>query len=118
MPHLVTLNFVGERRPRADERHVSYQDIQELRQLIETGSTQEPSDGCDARISDQLVGGLALRHLAATVLVSDEAHDKFPVDGRVVVDTHRPELQEPELSAVLPDPDRKSTRLNSSHANI
>src|SRR5271157_6431679 len=99
---MVTLDFVGERRPRADEGHIALQDIQELRQLIEAGSAQKAPDGCDAWVGGEFVSGLAFRRLAETV--GNAALYIFLVDGGVVVDAHGPELQEVALSAVLPEP--------------
>ena len=37
-------------RARADEAHVAFQHVQELRQFVETGAAQEAADLCDARI--------------------------------------------------------------------
>ena len=102
MPHVVMLNLVGEGRARADERHVPHQDIQELGQLIETGSAQETADGGDARIGGEFVGDLAVRDLTATI--GYEALYIFPVDGGVVVDAHGAELQEAKLPTELTQP--------------
>src|SRR6202050_5368017 len=42
---------ISERqRPGTDQTHVTFQDIYELRQFINTGPTQDSSDGCNPRI--------------------------------------------------------------------
>ena len=72
---LVVRNSV---RPRADEAHLALQHVDELRQFIERGATQEPSDRRDARI-----GLRCLADLAA-----------------VLEDGHRPELVDENLLAL------------------
>ena len=37
-------------RPRPDDRHVSLQDVNELRQFIDVGSAQDSTDACHARV--------------------------------------------------------------------
>src|SRR3712207_8802620 len=77
---------------RSDDAHLAPKHVQQLGQLIDVGASQEPAQPRDPRI----VGGRPLRFAAG-------------------VDPHRAELVHDEGSASL---DRKSTRLNSSHANI
>src|SRR5262245_43949352 len=44
MPRLVLIDFVLERRPWPDERHVAPKHIQELWQFVQTGFAQQPTD--------------------------------------------------------------------------
>src|SRR5215204_5252660 len=41
MPHLVTRYLVGQRRSWADERHLTAQDVPELREFVDARSAQE-----------------------------------------------------------------------------
>src|SRR5580700_10921401 len=47
MPRLVLLDFVLERRPRADKRHVASQHVPELWQLVKAGLPKNPPDWRD-----------------------------------------------------------------------
>src|SRR6202035_2382055 len=44
VPHFVLLEFVGERRTRTNQRHVSAQHIPELRQLIQAALADKAAD--------------------------------------------------------------------------
>ena len=50
----VVLDLVGDRRARADERHVAAQHVPQLRQLVEARLAQEAPDARDARVVGHL----------------------------------------------------------------
>ena len=54
LPRLIALNLVGKRWPRTDERHLAAQDVEQLRQLVERGATEEAADAGDPRVATQL----------------------------------------------------------------
>src|SRR5262249_42241320 len=101
MPWLVLDDFVCKRRPWSDERHVTTQDVPQLRELVKTGL---PQDATDRRnpwvISDfeQLVGP----SFAGDAAGLDERADKFVVDLVVGVRVHGTELQHRERLHHLP----------------
>src|SRR5919108_2096286 len=53
-PSFDVLVLVEDERPRADEAHLSDEDVQKLRQLVESKAPQELADPRDARIVDDL----------------------------------------------------------------
>ena len=79
---VVLVDLVAERRPRPDRAHVPAQDVPELRELVDRGPPQDPPDARDPAVSmvDRVAGAHALR-----------------------ADDHRPQLQDVEVDAVLPD---------------
>src|SRR5690349_15718974 len=54
LPGLVLFHLFRNRGPWTHERHVSAQDIPDLRQLIEAGAAQPAADGRDPRIGGDL----------------------------------------------------------------
>src|ERR1700730_2304126 len=50
MPQIVRPEFIGYRRPGANQRHLAAQNVQELRQFVQAGPANESSDGSYARI--------------------------------------------------------------------
>ena len=99
VPDAVAFHFVGERRARADERHVTEQDVEELGQLVEAGFAEKAADGGDAGVGCDFVsggGGVGVRGA-----VGDEAADVIAVDGGIAVHAHGTELEELETAAVL-----------------
>src|SRR3712207_6982481 len=57
-------------------------------------------------------------HDGQGIVAVDEERDLHDKRGRIVRTGHRPELRHAAGAQVLLELDRKSTRLNSSHANI
>src|SRR5207237_10726404 len=92
MPPLIRADFLRNRRTRADETHVAFEDVPELRQLIERELPEETSDGGDARIVFRFEDGPG--HL---VEVTDFAATL------VRVGDHRPELAQRDDAAVQGD---------------
>ena len=66
VPALVGRHLVGQRRTRADERHLALDDVPELRQLVEAGPAKEVPDWRHPRIVDDLehpvAGSRGLQH--------------------------------------------------------
>ena len=63
---VITVDDEGHFGSRADERHVAANNVKQLRQLVEAGSTQNPSDSGDT--------GVARRSRRALVSVSVRRH--------------------------------------------
>jgi hypothetical protein len=82
--HRVARDVSHQQRPRTDEAHLAAKDVDELRQLVETGPADEPGEPGNRR---------AGRHLNAAASVRPTA------TGRVA-HLHRPELQDREGHAV------------------
>ncbi len=57
LPALVALDLVGDRRPRPDQRHLSLEHVDELRQLVEGPAAQPAADGGDPGVVLRLEGG-------------------------------------------------------------
>jgi len=55
VPNVVSLNFVANGRARTDQRHLAYEDVPELGDLIETGAAHEFADPGNARVVGNLV---------------------------------------------------------------
>src|SRR2546425_989791 len=55
VPDIVDLELVGDRGPRADQRHFPLQDIENLWELVQTGLSQERPNASDPRILGELV---------------------------------------------------------------
>src|SRR3546814_3307756 len=72
-------------RPRSDHAHLAADDVEQLRQLIDAGPTDEVSDSGDAPVSPR-------RRLTAI--------------GIAAVTPHRAELEYAELAIALPHPHR------------
>ena len=101
MPRLVLLELVGNRWPRADERHVSAQHVPELRQLVEAAVSEKASDRRDPWIVGELEDfGLTRLALAARI---DEPRDVLLMERLVHVHVHRPELENLERFHPLAD---------------
>ena len=83
MQCFVLLDEVRPLRPRADQAHVPAQDVEQLRQLVQTCASQEPAD---------------LRHARVIPAGQNRAHSFFRVLD------HRSELVQGEESAILTDP--------------
>ncbi len=61
MPRLVSLHELDLLGARSDEAHVSLEDVEKLRKLVEARATQQFSDPCDARVVPQLEHRLGQR---------------------------------------------------------
>src|SRR5438876_232036 len=101
VPRLVLLELVGNRWPRADERHVSAQHVPELRQLVEAAVPEKASDRRDPWIVGELEDfGLTRLALAARI---DEPRDVLLMELLVHVHVHRPKLENLERFHPLAD---------------
>jgi hypothetical protein len=65
LPWLVLSDFLGHRRPGADERHVVTENVDELRKLIDAESPQNFPEWRDARVIAHLEDGPALLVLSS-----------------------------------------------------
>ena len=99
MPVVEPLVVALGQRPRADQRHLAAQDVEELRQLVDRPAAQEAADGRDARVvADLEERALLLVQLLELVLLA----------LRVLV--HRAELEAGERRAAHAGPTRAVDR--------
>ena len=87
MPGLVLLDFVRQRRPRPDERHVAAQHVPELRQLVEAGLAQNVPDRRDPRIVGDLEHAVAPRRCSWPPLMNWVTYSwwiAWSASGRIV----------------------------------
>src|ERR1017187_10345310 len=95
VPRLVGCQFIWDWRTGADERHLSFENIQELRQLVEASLTQELPDSSHSRVVRELVYSLAFAGRSFTLpLAGNQLQCMLFVNARIVVCVHRSELQE------------------------
>jgi hypothetical protein len=90
LPGLVLGDFLGHRRPGADERHVATKHVDELRKLVDAESPQNFPEWRDARVIAHLEDGPALLVLVLERLLQ-----------RLGARHHRAELQDVEEATVL-----------------
>ena len=98
----VALDEVELLRPRADDRHVAAQDVDQLRQLVDARPAQHPADARHARV------GLELEHRVRELVEADELREP-----RLGVSHHRAELEHlerprPLAAAGLAEEDRQA----------
>src|ERR1700674_221872 len=104
MPNVVCLYFICDGGTRPDQRHVTFEDIDKLRQLVKAGPSQEGANAGDSGVSCQFVNALAVAvPWMALRAASDQLLDVCFVNAGVVVDVHRPELKKDKLFTILPD---------------
>src|SRR6185503_11475394 len=89
LPGRVTLDLVGERRPRPDETHVTFEHVPQLRQLVDAGLAQERAEPGNAGVASDLEDW--------TLHLIEMFELGFASLG---VREHRAELIEPERAAV------------------
>ena len=97
---LEQLRLVRHARPRADERHVALEDVDELRQLVQAEPAQPAAGRGHVRRLVELVE-------AARVGGGGGVHDRLHIvamDGDVSVGAHRPELEHRERHHPAPEP--------------
>jgi len=93
VPDFILSKFVGQRRPRSNKRHISTQDIPELRQLVQTGLADKAADGSHAWIFLNLEDRLRSSFGLSINLSGDELFDILLVDFWVTIRSHRAEFQ-------------------------
>ena len=104
VPRLVSGQLIWNWRTRTDERHLSFENVQELRQFIQAGFPQQLPDSGDSRVVRELVYSLAFAGRPFTLpLAGNQLQCMLFVNARIVVCVHRSELQECELATVLPN---------------
>ena len=92
MPGLEELEVADRQRARPDEAHLTAQDVQHLRYLVDRVAPQETADSGYARV----VGDLEERSLSLVLGLELRLHGSG-------VGAHRPELEHPELLLGQPD---------------
>ena len=100
----VLVDLVLQRGPRTDERHVATHDVPELGELVEARLAKKPAEDRHAGVVGDLEHTVTSGLLRLTARLDEPAHVLL-VDGVVVVDVHRPELQHREGLRHLADPD-------------
>jgi hypothetical protein len=93
-PPLEELDELGPLGPRADDRHLAEQHVEQLGQLVDRGPPDHAADGRAA------VGALD----AARRRVLGQQHRDVVLRPRIVGDPHRAELEQVERAAVAADP--------------
>src|SRR6516164_5522974 len=100
MPGLIRGQLIWNRRARTYQRHLATKNVEKLRQLIETRLPQELADGRNPLVARQLEDFAGDSGSRRNFLV-DQLRDELTVNGVIVVDIHRTELQEYELLPML-----------------
>src|SRR5690606_9938046 len=96
----IEVDFPLQSRPGADDRHVSAEDVDQLRELVEAQTSQPSSDGSHSGVVVQLEDTV----LCGRVFVAEQlTRAQLPVGGVVVVHDHGPELQHGERLAPQAD---------------
>ena len=85
------LGLVGDARPRADERHVAAEHVDELRQLVEARLAQPAPNGVTASVRSSLYRPFASGWASELIVALMYSRCACLVD----VDLHRPELEQP-----------------------
>src|SRR5207247_3369403 len=99
VPQRIVVDFVTYGRARTDQRHVTLEDIDELRQLIQTGFPDKPSYRGDSRVVLDLKRAIGVFHFLV-----DEIANVLLMDRWIVVDVHRTELKAREFLSELSHP--------------
>src|SRR5215469_14792469 len=97
------IDLPGEARPRTDQRHLSFQNIDELGQLIAARATQPSANWCDARIMREHKQATLRAGWRAIALQFAFVH--LPMQRVVRIGIHRTEFEELKRPTVLADPD-------------
>src|SRR5580704_5293198 len=96
MPDVIHFAFVRDRWPRANQRHLTFKDVDKLRQLVKARPSDKPSNPCDPRIIRHLVNSLASVLRFSIVFTFDDAFNERLMDFVIIVYVHRSELQKSE----------------------
>src|SRR5580704_4106122 len=101
MPNVVGLNLVRNRRTRSNQGHLALQNVPELGNFIQTGTSHDFADPRDARIVGDFVGYLCVWIASRRGgFAGDELLDVFLVDRNVRRNVHRTKLQKLERNPV------------------
>src|SRR5216683_4870094 len=94
VPNVVNFKLVRNWRARANERHVSAQDVPELGEFVQTGLSQKSSDESHSRILHELVNRFVRSFgIVQSILAGNKLLNVFLVDLGIVVCVHGTELQ-------------------------
>src|SRR5437879_10152864 len=96
MPQIVLLALISQRRPRPDQRHVAFKNVDELREFVEAGVPEEVAYFRDAWIILHLIDGFFPVSVLALVLSMDHALHELFMNAQVVVYVHGAKFQEGE----------------------
>ena len=104
VPHLVRLEFVGNRWPRSYQGHRTGEHIQELRYFVNTCLSQESAERSDSWVVRQLENlGLLTVFLLETCRPRNQTPNVFLVNCMIVRNIHGAKSQKRESSAMLPN---------------
>src|SRR5208282_608606 len=103
MPDVIRLDFIGDGGTWPHQGHLTFEDIDKLRQLVKAGPAQESANAGDSRIFGQFVNHLAIAIAMVLRAASYQGLDVSFVSAGIVVDIHGPELKEDKLFTILPD---------------
>src|SRR5262249_29005601 len=93
MPNTIGAEFVRYGWTRTNQRHISAQNVPELRYFVETGLAQQLSYASDARIFFDFENSLFWPFGAGCYLAGDKLVDKFLVDFFIAIGPHRAEFK-------------------------
>src|ERR1700733_843480 len=105
MPCLISCHLVGNCWAGAHQRHISYENIQELREFVQARSPQNLPHVRDSTIVSEFVDAFSVPARSDTFrLPGDQFRNIFLVGAGIIVNVHRPELKECEAPTILSDP--------------
>ena len=101
MPVVVRIIFVWKTWPRSDKAHVSFQNVEKLRELVDARLPQETADGSDHFFIDDFS-----RTIAIPVPPLDKLSGLLDAVAVLIAPRiHRPKFVKIEFLAILTDPD-------------
>src|SRR5690242_16904273 len=103
MPELVSLDFVRNRRSRANDAHVAHQNVEQLRHFIETRAPQKSSRPRDAWIREQFVSWFLWVAEVCFGAAGDERALILAMQFGISVRDHRAKLVKQEQAAIHAD---------------
>src|SRR5665213_2117404 len=103
MPLAIHVNLVGDSRPRPDETHLIAQHVEQLRQLVDAGSTYKCAEACYAWIACHLEDRVTTAVVREWLTALNPALDISLMRAIARLHSHRAELDELEGAAIEPD---------------
>ena len=103
MPQVVALYLIGKRRTGAGQRHLPFQYIPELWQLVQAAPPQPLPQGCDPGIVCELEYSLPVLINVLFRMAADKSPRVVLVQGIIVSGFHGSEFEYAKGAAALPD---------------
>ena len=100
MPQLIDVDFIGDGGSRANKRHVSFENIEELRKFVKAAFAKEWPNSRVAWIFRDF----ERRALRFVDFARDETLYILLVDQRITAAFHGPEFKKGKRSSILADP--------------